>query len=261
VGIVAAILVTEPAKADVVMERKAREGARRPLAAFFDATIGSLITFFRAHGWVMATLMLGMITLYHLCDYMRGPMTGPYYKALHIDNDVIAWTRLIVGTPGSFIGIAVGGICTVRFGNQRALIVGAIIQPIAIGAFALLGWHGGDFVLLPAGPVQISAFEAIMAFDSFAIGLSGVALVSYMSTLTSLGYTATQYALLTSALALMGKIAKVLSGPLVETLEHGRAPIDAYAIFYLLAAAVGLPAIVLCFVLARVTPAPARTRG
>ena len=49
----------------------------------------------------MAALMLAMISLYHLCDYMRGPMSSPYYKALKIDKDTIGLARLFVGTPGA----------------------------------------------------------------------------------------------------------------------------------------------------------------
>ena len=70
-----------------------------------------------------------------------------------------------------------------------------------------------------------------------------------------MGYTATQYALLTSALAWTGKFLKGFSGAIVESLQHGRSLLDAYALFYLLAAALGLPAIALCIVLARVQPA------
>jgi len=216
--------------------------------------IGPLITFFRTHGWAMAALMLSTITFYHLCDYMRGPMSNPYYKALAIDKDTIGWTRLFIGTPWGFLGIAAGGFCSLRLGNMRTLIMGAVLQPLGIGAFALLGWHGGDYQLFAVGPLSVSAFQAIMAFDSVAIGFSGVALVSYMSTLTSLGYTATQYALLTSALATTGKFLKGFSGAIVESLQHGRSLLDAYALFYLLAAALGLPAILLCLVLARAQP-------
>jgi PAT family beta-lactamase induction signal transducer AmpG len=72
-----------------------------------------------------------------------------------------------------------------------------------------------------------------------------------MSTLTSLGYTATQYALLTSALAFTGKFLKGFSGAIVEALQQGRSALEAFADFYLLAAALGLPAIALCLVLAR----------
>ena len=254
VGIIAVLLAKEPAAADAVMEAKAHDAVRHPAQAVYDAVIGPLITFFRSHGWAMAALMLSTITFYHLCDYMRGPMSNPYYKALAIDKDTIGWTRLFIGTPWGFLGVALGGFCWLRLGNMRTLITGAIVQPIAIGAFALLGWRGCDYQLFAVGPVGVSAFQAIMAFDSLAIGFSGVALVSYMSTLTSLGYTATQYALLTSALAWTGKILKGFSGAIVESLQHGRSLLDAYALFYLLAAALGAPAILLCLVLARVHP-------
>ncbi|MGH6971275.1 MAG: MFS transporter, partial [Caulobacteraceae bacterium] len=145
IGVAAVLIAKEPAAADAVMEEKSREAGRHPLAAVYDAVIGPLIAFFRAHGWAMAALMLSAITFYHLCDYMRGPMSNPYYKALAIDKDTIGWVRLFLGTPGSFIGIAVGGFCSVRMGIMRTLTVGAVIQPLAIGAFALLGWHGGDY--------------------------------------------------------------------------------------------------------------------
>ena len=143
-----------------------------------------------------------------------------------------------------------------RLGNTRTLILGAILQPIAVAAFALLGLHGGDWSLLTLGPAHLTAFEAIMAFDAFAMAFSGVALVAYMSTLTSLGYTATQYALLTSALTWTGKTLKGFSGTIVEHLHQGGTLLGAYAQFYLLSAAIGVPAILLCVVLAARRPSP-----
>jgi PAT family beta-lactamase induction signal transducer AmpG len=195
--------------------------------------------------------MLLMITFYHLCDYMRGPMINPYYSALHLDKDAIGWTRLVLGTPAGFIGIALGGLSSIRLGNHPTLIVGAVLQPLAVAAFAILGFHGGDYTLVSLGGLKISAFQAVMSFDPIAMGYAGVALVAYMSTLTSLGYTATQYALLTSALAFTGKFLKGFSGMIVDALKQGRSPLEAFADFYLLAAALGAPAIVLCVVLAR----------
>jgi PAT family beta-lactamase induction signal transducer AmpG len=192
---------------------------------------------------------------------MRGPMTNPYYLALHIPKATIAGVRATIGLGGSIAGIAVGGLGSLRLGNVRTLILGAILQPIAIGAFALLGWHGGDYAIVSVAGFDITAFEAIMAFDAFAIGFSGVALVAYMSTLTSLGYTATQYALLTSALTWTGKTLKGFSGELVETLQHGRTLLEAYSLFYLYSAALGIPAIILCVVLAIRRPIPPRLAG
>jgi MFS transporter, PAT family, beta-lactamase induction signal transducer AmpG len=261
VGLIAALLIKEPARADEVMARKARGAARHPLRTLLDAVIGPFIEFFRAHGLVLAALMLAMITTYHLCDYMRGPMINPYYKALGLDKATIAGVRLAVGLPASLLGITLGGISALRLGNFRTLIVGALLQPLAVAAFAFLGWHGGDYALFALGPVKVTAFEVIMAFDGVTMAYAGVGLVSYMSTLTSLGYTATQYALLTSALTWTGKTLKGLSGVIVDELQHGRTLLQAYAIFSLLCGAIGLPAIVLCLFLARPRAATALDLG
>jgi len=256
VGVVAALFAGEPQRADAVMEAKAGAAKTNPVRGFYDAVVGPFIAFFKTHGWTMAALMLAMITFYHLCDYMRGPMSNPYYKALSIPKPTIAGVRATIGLGGSLVGIALGGLASLRLGNARTLILGAILQPIGIAAFALLGWHGGDYGLVSIGGLNITAFEAIMAFDAFAIGFAGVALVAYMSTLTSLGYTATQYALLTSALTWTGKTLKGFSGELVETLQHGRTLLEAYSMFYLYSAALGVPAIILCVVLAARRPIP-----
>jgi PAT family beta-lactamase induction signal transducer AmpG len=256
VGVAAALLCREPARADAAMSAKSAEALRRPLSAAVDAVVGPFVAFFRAHGVLLAALTLGMITLYHLCDYLRGPMSNPYYKALGIPKPTIGWVRTTIGLAGSFAGIALGGASSVRLGNLRTLVLGAILQPLAVAAFALLAWHGGDWTLISAGPVKLTAFEAIMGFDSATMAFSGVALVAYMSTLTSLGYTATQYALLTSALTWTGKTLKGFSGAMVEGLSHGRGLLEAYRLFYLLAAAVGVPAILLCVILVLRRPAP-----
>jgi len=89
-----------------------------------------------------------------------------------------------------------------------------------------------------------------MGFDSLVMGAAGVVLIAYMSSLTSLGYTATQYALLTSAMAWSGKILKGFSGAIVEALQHtGLSQLHAYAWFFAFSAAIGLPAIVVCALL------------
>ena len=251
IGVVAVLIAREPQAAAAVMRAKTEDAGRRPLQATYDAVIGPLVAFFRAHGVATAALMLLMITFYHLCDYMRGPMSLPYYETLKLDNDTIGLTRLEFGTPATFLGIALGGLSSLRLGNRATLVIGAIAQPLAIASFALLGLHGGDYPLASLGGATLTTFQAVMTADAIAIGYSGVALVSYMSTLTSLGYTATQYALLTSALAFTGKLLKGFSGAIVDVLHQGRSELDAFALFYLLAAALGLPAIALCLVLAR----------
>jgi PAT family beta-lactamase induction signal transducer AmpG len=259
VGIGAVLWAREPIQGDAALEAQSERTARHPIMVFYDAVVGPFIEFFRAHGLALAGLMLGTITLYHLCDYMRGPMSNPYYLALGIQKPAIAAVRATLGIAGSVVGIALGGVACLRFGVMSALILGAILQPVAIGAFALLAWHGGDYALLTLGPLKISAFATIMTADSVAIGFSGVALVTYMSSLTSLGYTATQYALLTSALTWAGKTLKGFSGVIIDSLSQGRTRIDAFGLFYVLAAAIGAPAILACVWLALIKPKAAPT--
>ena len=257
-GIVASLLAKEPARADLVMEARDASVKRHPLAGLADAVVGPFVAFFRAHGAAAAALMLGTITLYHLCDYLRGPMSNPYYLALGIHKPDIAYVRTTLGLAGSFAGIALGGWSALRLGNRTSLIIGAVLQPLAVAAFAILGLHRSDFDLFAIGPLHVTAFGALMTCDSIVMAYSGVALVAFMSTLTSLGYTATQYALLTSALTWTGKTLKGFSGAVVEGLQQGRTLLDAYALFYLLSAAVGLPAIVLCLMASRSRPSATR---
>lgn len=251
VGLGASLLAKEPTRADKAMEALAATKPPFSPRGAVDAVAGPFIAFFKAHGLGAAVLMLLMITTYHLCDYMRGPMSNPYYLALGLDKPTIAVVRGAIGVPVTIAGIAIGGLLSVRLGVLRTLLLGAILQPIGVGAFALLGMHGGDYPLISLGGLHLTAFETIMAFDAFAIAISGIALIGYMSSLTNLGYTATQYALLTSAMAWSGKILKGFSGEIVESLQAGgRTLLQAYSTFYLGSAAIGIPAIILCLILA-----------
>ena len=256
-GLGATLLAREPTRAEFAMEAESIVGKFNPARAALDTVIGPFLVFFRAHGIAMAALMLGTITVYHLCDYLRGPMSNPYYLDLGIAKPTIAYVRGAIGLPAAFVGIAVGGWSALRLGARATLILGAILQPFAVAAFALLGLHGGDFTLVAVGPLHLTAFEAIMGFDSVVMAYSGVALVTFMSTLTSLGYTATQYALLTSAVVWVGKTLKGFSGVIVDGLSVGRPKLEAYADFYLLAAAVGVPAVILCLMLPQAKAAAA----
>ena len=115
------------------------------------------------------------------------------------------------------------------------------MQALSIASFSIMAFYGAD----------IRTFSAIIAGSDFALGFAGVALVTYMSSLTSLGYTATQYALLSSAYTYVGKFAKGFSGVTVEHLAAGRTLLDGYALFFIGAGLLGIPALVLCTFLAR----------
>jgi MFS transporter, PAT family, beta-lactamase induction signal transducer AmpG len=236
IGLAATLFAREPARADTVMATKAQWSSARAL----DAVVGPFVAFFRQFG-PTALLILLLVSAYHLSDYLRGPVINPFYVQVGLKKAAVAGIRLSVGLPFTVLGIAAGGLFAARFGHWAALIVGAILQPLAVASFA---------VLASTGP-NLGVFSGCMALDDFCMNFAGVALIAYMSTLTSLGYTATQYALLTSALAWTGKFLKGFSGQWVLGLQHrGGGLANAYAVFFLEAAAVGVVALVLCLVLA-----------
>ncbi|HET7618384.1 MAG TPA: MFS transporter [Vicinamibacterales bacterium] len=249
VGIAASFAALEPRRAPEA-DAAARSGLSLwNLRGFGDAVIGPFAEFFRVYGW-LALLMLAMISLYRLPEFVMGPMANPYYHDLGLSKDAVGAVRASVGLAGSLLGIAAGGVSAVRFGYFRTLIIGLVLQSVTIAAFAILAYTGPD----------LRVFGTIMVADNFGAGFAGVALVTYMSSLTSVGYTATQYALLSSAYTYVGKFAKGFSGVMVEWLATGRPLLEGYALFFIGAGLLGIPAILLCIALVRVAPDRVRAR-
>src|SRR5205823_2256627 len=127
VGIFVTWKVTEPKRADAVMDARTSALPLWTARGFYDAVVGPFSVFFKTYGW-MALLMLLMISLYRLPDFYSGPMYNPFYHDLGLSKDMIGGVRASVGLTFAFIGIAAGGLSSARFGYFRTLIVGAIIQ-------------------------------------------------------------------------------------------------------------------------------------
>ncbi|MFI4964765.1 MAG: AmpG family muropeptide MFS transporter [Caulobacterales bacterium] len=236
VGLGATWFATESRRADAVLDGKDPLWTPR---GFFDAVVGPFVAFFAEHKQV-GVLMLLAVALYRLPDFVMGPMYNPYYHDLGLAKDTVAAVRGSVGLVAAFVGIAAGGLSAVRLGLFPSLIIGAVLQGFGTGAFALLSVSS-----------NIGVFGAVMAGDNFAQAYAGVALVAYMSSLTGLGYTATQYALLSSAYALLGKFLKGFSGVVVEGLTPSHGLLGAYATAFVGAGLITVPALILFVILAR----------
>jgi PAT family beta-lactamase induction signal transducer AmpG len=243
VGVTATLLAPEPARADAVAAQKLKEQPLWSPRGFFDAVAGPFIAFFKAHG-LMAIVMLLAITLYRLPDFARGPMVNPFFHDLGMSKDAIGLSRATVGLATAFLGTIAAGLTSLRLGLMRTLIVGAVLQGLGIAANALL---------IYTGP-HLPMFMLVMGVDDFALGFAGISLVAYMSSLTSLGYVATQYALLSSAYALAGKFLKGFSGVIVDALTARVGLMDAYALFFIGCAAIAIPSVLLFAVLERQRP-------
>jgi PAT family beta-lactamase induction signal transducer AmpG len=239
IAVAATLMAREPVdRRDIA----AATGGRPPWtpAGLFDAVIGPLIAFFKQHGSV-ALLMLAAICLYRLPDFVMGPMTGPFYLDLGLTLEEVGAMRLSAGLVGTLLGIAAGGLSSIRFGFGATLLLGAFIGPMSNLGYTILATIG----------LSTPAFGAVLFVENFSEGFAGAALVAYMGSLTGIGYTATQYALLSSFYAMLGKFLKGFSGVAVEGLQAGRGLMEGYALFFAGTAAVGIPAVILCWFLKR----------
>jgi len=237
IGITATLFAVEPP------DRRTGENIKKmiwSLSGVFDAIAGPFIAFFKTHG-KSALLMLVAISMYRLADFVMGPMAGPLYIDVGISKEIIGTVRATNGLIATIAGVALAGICAIRFGFVPTLIVGAILGPGSNLAFSVLAWSGGD----------LWVFNIAMIIDNFSGGFSGTALVAWMSSLTSVGYTASQYALMSSFYAILGKFLKGFSGQVVDMLEKTTDLMNAYAIFFAGTALIGIPALILCLMVSR----------
>ncbi|GGE33396.1 permease [Agaricicola taiwanensis] len=169
-----------------------------PLADFFRRYEGS------------AALILALICIYRVSDFVLNIM-NPFYLDLGFTMVEIAEVRKIFGVFASLGGVILGGYAIARFGLMRSLLVGAFAGAISNLAFVFLATSGHS---LPALYVAIGV-------DNVCGGFSGTCLIAYMSSLTSSGFTATQYALFSSLYALPGKLLASQSGRIVEGAARG----------------------------------------
>jgi PAT family beta-lactamase induction signal transducer AmpG len=176
-------------------------------------------------------------------------MVNPFFHDLGMGKDAIGLSRATVGLGTTFLGTVAAGFMSLRLGLMRTLIVGAVLQSLGIAANALLIFTG----------TGLTAFMLVMGFDDFSLGFVGISLVAYMSSLTSLGYVATQYALLSSVYALSGKFLKGFSGVLVDGLAARFGLLDAYALFFVGCSLIAIPSVLLFWLVGRVPPKPALT--
>lgn len=233
IGIAATLFAIEPVRVEIASARKLSIWSLRGM---MDAVIGPFIDFFVKHK-TAGVVMLLMIALYRLPDFIMGPMYNPFYVDLGLTKDTVAYVRGTFGLGASFVGVVVSGFSIARLGMMPTLIIGLGLQGASTAAFALLS-------LYP----ESSLFAAVMVIDNFASTYAGVALITYMSSLTSIGYTATQYALLSSTYALLGKFLKGFSGATVEALTPTYGLLGAYATAFISTGLTAiLPAILLIF--------------
>ncbi|HEY9182846.1 MAG TPA: MFS transporter, partial [Gammaproteobacteria bacterium] len=120
-------------------------------------------------------------------------------------------------------------------------VLGAFLCPVSNLGLAAMSLVGPD----------LRVFGTALFLENFSEGFAGTALIAWMSSLTTFGYAATQYALLSSFYAILGKVLKGLSGVAVETLDRSFDLLIAYGLFFAITASIAVPSVLVALWAAR----------
>ena len=223
VGMLVFLLCPEP-KVAVKDVRAAGSGWQAVQQAFVTAVIGPFRDFMRRPLW---PLILVCIFGYKLGEAMAGVMSTPRYISLGFSLPEIAFASKVFGFFSIVAGALLGGVVTTKFGIRRSLIVCGVLQSIG-NLF---------FVLQAVGGHRIGYLALCVTAENLTGAMAGTALVTYLSSLCSPAYTATQYALL-AALASLGRTVVASSGGILsERIGWVR--------FFLVTSVAALPAVLL----------------
>lgn len=200
-----------------------------PPSSFADAVIGPFREFAGRLGAGRAVLVLVFIVLYRLSDALGQFMTVPFLL-----DETTGFTQTEVGAVrggvglGAVIGGALaGGAIVARIGLNRAVWVAGIL-----GVASNLGYY----VLALAGR-DLGAMTAAVVVENFCQGLLGAVFVAFLMTLCSPRFSATQYALLSSAFATANTFLAAPTGRIAETVG--------WPTFFLITVVAGIPGLLL----------------
>ncbi len=185
IGMMTTLLAPEP-----------RTGAvAAPSADFLDrlreAVIAPFVEFLRRQGVAVALLLLAFIVFYTLGDAFASVMANPFYVKVGFSKVEIATVTKAFGLGATLTGVFLGGLAVGRYGVMKALLVCGICQALSNLMFAAQALAGHDVRIL----------ACTIAIENLTGGMASAAFVAYLSVLCNVAYTATQYALLTSFMA------------------------------------------------------------
>ena len=179
----------------------------------------------------MALPILLLIAGFRMPGYISGTMAIPLFKSLHYSNSDIATVTKVFAFWVALAATFAGGWMIPRIGMMATFCIGTFFGSAAHLALAWLAAHGDH------GGGEFWVFAVAVSVDSFAYAFASIVLIIYMSTLCSPGLAASQYALLTSLVALPGSLLSMPSGFIVEKIG--------YENFFIGTSLIGLPVAIL----------------
>ena len=197
--------------------------------------LGPILNFIQRYG-KFAFLILILISLYRIADIVMGVMANIFYLEKGYKISDIATYSKFFGVFATIFGGFLGGYCSYKFGTMKCLFFGALIAALSNLLFA---W-------LAVSPISINFLIAVITADNISSGFAGAAFVIYLSGLTSIKFTATQYALFSSIMLFLPKLIAGYAGSWVD--------IMGYPYFFSFTALLGLPVLILIFWISKVAP-------
>ncbi len=206
--------------------RRRREAPpRRGAMELINAFVAPLKDFFSRQGSVVVLLF---VLVHKIGDTMANLMIRDLLVGAGFTRDEIAFGDVGVGFVALLVGVFVGGFLYAQLGMKRSLMISLLLMAVSNLSFAVLAAVGHSMPML--------AFT--IGFENFASGIGGVVVVAYLSALCNLRYTATQFALLSAAAAIVGRfLTGTTAGALIENLG--------YVNFFLLTTLIALPGVLL----------------
>jgi len=228
VGVLTVLLSREPARVELPPARNLGEWLK-------GALVEPFADFLRRHGRD-AVLILALIGVYRISDVVMGIMANPFYVDMGYTKDEVAAVTKVYGVIMTLVGAFIGGAMSLRLGVMRVLMLGAVLSAASNLLFAWLAGHGHD----------VTALIAVISADNLAAGVASAAFIAYLSSLTNVSYSATQYALFSSMMLLAPKWLAGYSGAFVDAWG--------YPTFFLATAALGVPVLLLIWWASRLNP-------
>jgi len=183
--------------------------------------------FFQRYGLSLAFLLLALIGLYRISDIVLGVISNVFYQDLGFSKPEIASVVKTFGLLMTIVGGFMGGLLSMRFGVIRVLFLGGVLSAVTNLLFMVLAAKGHDITWL----------YIVISADNLSAGIASAAFVAFLSSLTNISFTATQYAIFTSLMTFLPKVLGGYSGTMVDGMG--------YPNFFLATALMGVPVLVL----------------
>ena len=219
VGVVTTLLSREPQSVLLPKARSAGQWLQQTLIQPFADFIGR-------YRW-QAFLILGLIAIYRISDVVMGIMANPFYVDMGYTKDEVAAITKVFGVIMTLLGAFLGGLLTMRFGVMRVLFLGGVLSAASNLLFAWLSTRGHD----------LNGLVWVISADNLSSGIASAAFIAYLSSLTNVQYSATQYALFSSMMLLLPKWFAGFSGVYVDTFG--------YEHFFIATSLIGIPVLIL----------------